>query len=486
MAMTWIKPLHAGKGRTVATALGESMDYVDNPDKTEQGEWVTSYECDPLIADDEFLFSKNQYAAVTGRSQGANDVIAYHVRISFKPGETDAQTANKIGYDLALKLTKGNHAFVCCTHTDKHHVHTHVVFNSTLLDCTKKFRNFKSSSFAVRRIADHLCLENGLSIVENPKPSRGSYANWQGDVKPLTNRENLERLIDAALENCKDYDAFIAAMIAADCEVKRGKNLAFKIPGASRFARCSSLGDDYSEEAIMERLTGRRKVTRPQPTDAPDVPFVPFIITGQTSFGLLIDIQQKIQEGKGGGYEHWAKIYNIKQTAKTLIYLQEVGIDSYDELVRRTNTASADFNGRLTRIKKIEARQKEISELQKHIGTYGKTRDVYIQYKTIKNPKQREEFYENHRADITRHEAAKKYFDASGYGKNNRLPKINALRQEWAALEAEKKNLYHGYRELKEHRTKLLTAKNNADRILGINQNVPARIPDRKKISHER
>ena len=122
MATTAIIPLHAGKGRSVAAALGISVDYIKNPEKTDGGEWVTAYECDPLIAQDEFMFSKNQYAAITGRSQGDKDVIAYHLRISFKPGETDAATANKIGYDLAMKLTHGNHAFVCCSHTDKAHV----------------------------------------------------------------------------------------------------------------------------------------------------------------------------------------------------------------------------------------------------------------------------------------------------------------------------------------------------------------------------
>jgi hypothetical protein len=343
MATTAIIPLHVGKGRTIATALGRSVNYAENPNKTEQGDWVTSYECDPLIADDEFLFSKNQYAAITGREQGTHDVIAYHLRISFKPGETDAQTANKIGSDLAFKLTKGNHAFVCCTHTDKQHIHSHVVINSTSLDCMKKFRNFKGSSFAVRRIADHLCIENGLSIVTNPKPSRGSYANWQGDEKPPSNREKLEQMIDAALENCKDYDAFIAAMIAAGCEVKLNKHLAFKIPGAKRFARCNSLGDDYTEEAISERLRGLRKVERRQPAPAHDTMFVPFVITRQTKFGLLIDIQQKIQEGKGEAYEHWARIYNLKQAAKTLIYLKECGIDSYDELLRKSAAANSEF-----------------------------------------------------------------------------------------------------------------------------------------------
>ena len=486
MATTWIKSLHIGKGRTIATALAISLEYVDNSDKTDSGEWVTSYECDPLIADDEFLFSKNQYAAITGRDQGAKDVIAYHVRISFKPGETDAATANKIGYDLAMKLTKGNHAFICCTHTDKAHAHTHVVFNSTSLDCTKKFRNFKSSSFAVRRIADHLCLENGLSIVTDPKPSRGSYATWQDDTKPHTNRERLEQMIDAALENAKDFEAFLAAMKAAGCEVKHNKNLAFKIPGAERFARCSSLGNDYNYEAILERIAGKRIVAA-KPRVAVVETFIPFIITGQTKFGLLIDIQQKIHEGKGEAYRQWASVYNLKQAAKTLIYLKEVGIDSYDELVRRASVASSDFNGRLNRIKEIESRQKEISELQKQMGTYGKTRDVYNQY--IKSGRSKK-FFETHRADLTLHQAAKNHFDKLGYGKTNPLPKIDALKKDWATLEAEKKNLYRSYHELKGQRTELLTAKSNCEWLLGINRNAPAHSVDsreqRRNNSHDR
>ena len=264
MATTTIIPIHAGS-RSIAKVLKKSIDYINNPNKTDNGEWVTAYECDPLIADAEFLFSKNQYASITGRSQGKNDVLAYHLRISFKPGETDAATANKIGYGLAMKLTKGQHAFVCCTHTDKAHVHSHIIINSTNLDCTRKFRNFKGSAFAIRKIADHLCLENGLSIIENPNPSRSSYGKWLGDEKQLSNREKLERIIDmalenCALENCNDYDSFLAILKSAGCEVKRGKYTSIKIPGASRFARLKSLGEDYAEEAILERILGKRIV----------------------------------------------------------------------------------------------------------------------------------------------------------------------------------------------------------------------------------
>ena len=483
MATTAILPIHAGKGRPVAAALKISVDYIKNPDKTEEGQWVTAYACDPLIADDEFLFSKNQYLNITGRDQGARDVLTYHLRIAFKPGETDAATANKIGYDLAMKLTKGQNAFVCCTHVDKQHTHSHIVINSTNLDCAGKFRNFKGSAFAIRRIADFLCIENGLSIVENPKPSKGKdYGKWQGDSRPQTNREKLERIIDAALEKSKDFDGFLAAMTEAGCEVKRGKNLAFKIPGADRFTRCKSLGDDYSEEAIMERLNGLRKVIRRPPTD---VPFVPFAITKQTSFTLLIDIQKKIQEGKGAAYENWAKIYNLKQMARTLIYLKENGIDSYDELVQKSSSASGDFQKKLSRIKEIETRQKEISELQKQIGTYGKTRDIYKKYLVSKRD---QGFYEIHAADIILHEAAKKFFNESGYGKNTKLPSINMLKQEWATLESEKKMLYRGYHELKDRRTDLANAKVICDKILGIGEDEAERVADRapkRNYSHE-
>ena len=455
MATTTIIPLHVAKGRPVAKALRISVEYIKNPDKTYGGQWVTAYECDPLIADEEFSFSKRQYALITGRDQGNRDVIGHHLRISFKPGETDAATANQIGYDLAMKLTHGNHAFVCCTHIDKSHIHSHIVINCTSLDYTRKFRNFKGSAFAIRRIADHLCLANGLSVIENPKPSRGSYGTWQGDVKPPSNREKLEGMIDAAIENAKDFEAFIAALILAGCEVKRGKYLSIKISGAERFARCKSLGADYTEEAIMERLSGRRIVSpKPKPL-SPDV--------SEHKPNLLIDIQEKLQDGKGEAYRHWATIFNIKEMSKTLLFLKENGLDDYDALVKRTNAVSKEYNERLAGIKNAEQRMKEIAELQRHIGTYGKTRDIYAKYKASAWS---QDYFDIHAADIILHKATKKYFDEHSFGKRQKLPSINSLKQEYAVLLAEKKKLYSGWQELKENRKSLLTAKSNADIIL--------------------
>jgi hypothetical protein len=461
MATTRIIPLHIGKGRTVATALGLSVDYVENPEKTEGGEWVTAYGCDPLTVDAEFMFSKSQYALITGRNQGDKDVIAYHLRISFKPGETDAETANHIGYDLAMKLTKGRNAFVCCTHTDKEHIHSHIVINSTNIDCAGKFRNFKGSSFAIRKIADYLCLENGLSIIEKPKPSRGSYANWQGDTKPPTKSDTLRDLIDNSLCVGNQLQDFFTKMKRAGCEIKAGKHLAFKVPGGKKFIRLDSLGDGYSETDVRARLRGTLnftpKVKIAEPPKASRAPM------------LLIDIEAKIQHGYGAGFENYAKIQNLKEAAKTLIFLKENGIGTYEELVKKDSDVTADYFKRNERRKEIDARLADITELQKHIGNYGKGQSVYNEYRAIKNQKKAQAFYEEHRAALTLRSAAKKYFDGLGLKK---LPSINSLKQEYATLLAEKKSL-GDIKAAREDMVDWARAKHNVDIILG--EPAPAR-----------
>ena len=169
MATTCLMPLHAGKGRTIGNAISAIIDYVENPCKTDEGRLITSWECNSRIADAEFLYTKQEYIKKTGRVRGADDVIAYHLRQSFLPGEITPEEANRLGRELASRLTKGNHAFIVCTHIDKHHIHNHIIWNSTDLDATRKFRNFMGSSRAVRRLNDTICVENGYSIVVNPK-----------------------------------------------------------------------------------------------------------------------------------------------------------------------------------------------------------------------------------------------------------------------------------------------------------------------------
>ena len=414
---------------------------------------VTAYQCNPSIADQEFSFAKRQYAAITGRDQGDSDVIAYHLRQSFKPGEITPELANKIGYDLAMSLTKGKHAFIVCTHVDKHHIHSHIVFNSTTMDCTRKFKNFWGSSFAVRKISDLLCLENGLSVIAEPKPSRGSYGTWLGESKSPTVRGQLEGLIDTALGNgCKDFDSFLAAMKAAGVEVKQGKHLAFKIPGGKRFIRRDSLGDDYSEAAIMERISGKRTI-------APKIK-----AAASTKPNMLIDIQAKMQQVNSPGFERWAKIYNIKEMAKTLLYLQEHSLMDYAELEKTCDVAVQKYNSLASQTKAANERMKKISELQKHIGAYGKTREVYAQYKKLP-PKKQQQFYADHTGEIISCEAAKRYFDSLGLKK---LPSMQSLKQEYATLLAENKKLYPEQKKAKAEMMELLTAKHNVMRILGL------------------
>ncbi len=234
MATTRIFPLHTGKGRSVARALRDVTDYMENPLKTEDGERISAYECDAETADAEFLFSKAQYYSNTGRDQKRRDVIAYHVRQSFKPGEVTPEDANRIGYELAMRFTKGRHAFLVCTHTDRAHIHNHVVWNSTTLDCSGKWRDFFRSGRALRRLSDTLCVEHGLSVIENPAPGHGKhYGVWLGGGRALSHKDTLRAAIDAALGGASSvFEDFLSLMREAGYAVNdERKHITFLLPG---------------------------------------------------------------------------------------------------------------------------------------------------------------------------------------------------------------------------------------------------------------
>lgn len=459
MAATWIKPLHINKGKTIAQTITDRTDYAQNPNKTEQGELVIGYACDPHTADEEFFLAKREYEYITGRNQGKKNILAYHIRQSFKPGEITPQEASEVGYELAARFTKGKHAYIVAVHTDRKHIHCHIVINSTTLDCTGKFDNFFGSTFAVWRLSDLICAEHGLSVIENPKPSKGrDYGDWLGADKPLSWQEKLRLKIDEVLPTCSTFEDFIAAMKAAGYAVKDNrKYISLCAPEQKRPTRLKTLGENYTEAAIRERLAGTKIIASSGAGG------------GHMRVNLLIDIQAKIREGKGDGYEQWVRIFNLKQAAKTLIFLKENGINSYEDLVKKSSSASGGFSALTVKIKDTDKRLGEISELQKYIGTYSKTKDTYAQYKASGWDK---DFYEQFRADITLHRAAKKYFDGLELKK---LPSISSLKQEYAVLLAEKKKLYSGYHDAKDNMRELLVAKGNADRILGINKNATDR-----------
>jgi hypothetical protein len=367
--------------------------------------------------------------------------------------------ANEIGYKLAMSFFKGNHAFIVATHIDKSHIHNHIIGNSTALDCQRKFRDFKRSNRAVRRISDLLCVEYGLSIIENPGPSKGKdYGSWLGSNKPPLHKEILRHAIDDIVPISNTYDDFIARLIAAGFIVNTNrKHTTARLPDWGKPTRLDTLGDDYTAEAITKRL-GIGKII----SGGSDSGTHTRNKSAVTQISLLVDIQAKLAEGKGAGYEQWAHIFNVKQMAKTLVFLKENGIYSYEDLKKKSSSASGEFAALTKRIKEIETRQKEITELQKYIGQYGKPRDVYEAYR---KSGWSSKFYEEHTADIILHRAAKKYFDALG---KKKLPSINQLKQEYATLSSERKTLYSGYHELRDKSRQLAIAAENANRILGV------------------
>lgn len=447
-------PLHVGKGRDISTAIADIIDYVENPQKTDFGKFIYGYECDTRLADAEFLLSKRQYANLTGRNQGADDVIAYHLRQAFKPGEVTPEEANQIGRELALKLTKGNHAFVVCTHVDKYHVHNHIIINSTTLDCQKKFRNFWGSTWAIRRMNDKLCLEHGLSIVENPKPSREHYGTWLGNKKQPSFQEQIRIAIDAALEEQpKDFEELLKKLEAAGIEVNRErKHLRFRVPGQENYTRCDTLKGDYTEQAIKERIAGTRAVK----------PHHAFSKKTVSKVGLLVDIEAAIRSGKGPGYERWAKVFNLKQLSQAVLYLKEHGDMGYEDLLEKTNAATTNFNTLSVQIKDLESRINANAELQKQIVNYAKTRAVYVEYRKAGYSKK---FRTEHETEILLHKAAKNHFDELGIKK---LPSVKSLREEYTDLLEQKRKAYSAYKQAKNDMKELHNVRANVEYLLEI------------------
>ena len=454
MATTRLMPLHTGKGRTVGQAISAIIDYTENPQKTDGGRLITSWQCDSRIADAEFLFAKNQYTQKTGRVRGEDDVIAYHLRQSFVPGEITPEDANRLGCELVKRFTKGNHAYIVCTHIDKAHIHNHVIWNSTALSQTRKFRNFWGSSRAVRRLNDTICIENGYSIVENPKRHGKSYNKWLGDKKKPSHRERICAAIDDALTQKPDsFETLLEQLRQAGYEIK-GKKVPSLLGGEQKKSiRMDTLGDGYTPADLRAVIAGEKAHTPRKNAAAPVKP-------EKRSGNLLVDIQAKLQAGKGAGYARWAKVFNLKQMAQTMNYLSEHNLLEYAVLEEKAAAATAHHNELSAQIKAAEKRMAEIAVLRTHIVNYAKTREVYVAYRKAGYSKK---FREEHEKEILLHQAAKNAFDEMGVKK---LPKVKELQTEYAKLLEEKKKTYAEYRRSREEMRELLTAKANVDRVL--------------------
>ena len=343
----------------------------------------------------------------------------------------------------------------------REHIHNHIIFNSTSIDGTRKFKNFFLSGLAVQRLSDLICVEHGLSII-SPKPYRERQKRTEYPKK-RSQRDELCAAIDQALrQKPKDFAILVQLLAEMGYEFKDGKQKAFRGKNQKRFIRLRSLGEGYSEDELRAVISGK-SLHKAKNTSRQ--------VHAQRQFNMLIDIEAKLAEGKSGGYERWAKKFNRKEAAKTVCLLKEKGIGDYGELKALTERLSSRFSELSDSIKASEKRMAEIQVLRTHIINYSKTRNVYIEYRKAGYSKK---FFEEHREEIQLHKAAKEAFNQLGVTK---LPKVKDLNEEFHQLLTEKKKNYAEYRQVKKDLQEYLIAKQTVENILGI---------DRKKEEKEK
>ena len=443
MAVTKIKP--------IKSTLSKALDYIENPDKTDGKMLVSSFGCSYETADIEFGFTLSQ-----ALDKGNN--LAHHLIQSFEPGEVDYQKAHEIGKQLADAVTKGQHEYVLTTHIDKGHVHNHIIFCAVNFVDHRKYNSNKRSYYGIRNMSDKLCRENGLSVVVPGKGSKGkSYAEYQAEKTGTSWKGKLKIAVDALIPQVSSFEELLQRLQAAGYEIKPGKYVSCRAPGQERFTRLKTLGADYTEEAIRERIAGRRAKAAKAPRE-------------QRGVSLLIDIENSIKAAQSKGYEQWAKIHNLKQAAKTMNFLTEHKIEQYADLVSRIEEMAAESGQAADALKDAEKRLADMAVLIKNVSTYQKTKPVYDAYRKARN---REKYRAGQEQAIILHEAAARSLKAAGIAK---LPNLAALQSEYEALQAQKEALYADYGKLKKKVREYDIIKQNIDSILQAD-----RQPEREK-----
>ncbi|NBI59240.1 endonuclease [Pseudoflavonifractor sp. 524-17] len=443
MAVTKIKP--------VKSTLSKALDYIENPDKTDGKMLISSFGCSYETADIEFGYTLSQ-----ALDKGNN--LAFHLIQSFAPGEVDYEKAHEIGKQLADAVTKGQHEYVLTTHIDKGHVHNHIIFCAVNFVDHHKYNSNKRSYYGIRNMSDKLCRENGLSVVVPGKGSKGkSYAEYQAEKTGTSWKGKLKTALDALIPQVSSFEELLQRLQAAGYEIKPGKYVSCRAPGQERFTRLKTLGADYTEEAIRERIAGRRTKAVKAPRE-------------QRGVSLLIDIENSIKAAQSKGYEQWAKIHNLKQAAKTMNFLTEHKIEQYADLVSRIEEMAAESRQAADALKNAEKRLADMAVLIKNVSTYQKTKPVYDAYRKAKN---REKYRAGQEQAIILHEAAARSLKAAGIAK---LPNLAALQAEYEALQTQKEALYADYGKLKKKVREYDIIKQNIDSILQAD-----RQPEREK-----
>lgn len=437
MAVTKIKAIRG--------ALSKAIAYILNPEKTDEKLLVSSYGCASETAAREFEWTRK-----IAEQKGMNPVriIARHVIQSFEIGEVTPELAHEIGKQFADEILGGKYEYVLTTHIDKDHVHNHLIFNAVDFVDYHAYKSYKRIYYDMREVSDRLCKENGLSVIP-PSQNKGmGYKEYTEAKRGTSWKQKLKQTIDRLVITAKDYDDFLRLMQEAGYEIKTGKYISFRAEGQERFTRSKTIGENYTEERIKERIAGRtprrsRKQTAPK------------------GISLIGDIQERIRLIDSKGYEYKAKLTILKEAARTLNYLTENNLLQYADLERKVEDVHSSYDRTGKELKGVEARLREVQPLIKNISNYQRLKPVYDAFQKAKD---KPGFKAKHEAELVIFEAARSTLLAMQG--DEKLPSLKTLQAEQAQLFEEQERLYAERNRLKKEVKQIETIKSNVDTFL--------------------
>lgn len=437
MAVTKIKAIRG--------TLSKAIAYILNPEKTDEKLLVSSYGCASETAAREFEWTRK-----IAEQKGMNPVriIARHVIQSFEIGEVTPELAHEIGKQFADEILGGKYEYVLTTHIDKDHVHNHLIFNAVDFVDYHAYKSYKRIYYDMREVSDRLCKENGLSVIP-PSQNKGmGYKEYTEAKRGTSWKQKLKQTIDRLVITAKDYDDFLRLMQEAGYEIKPGKYISFRAEGQERFTRSKTIGENYTEERIKERIAGRtpRKSQRQ---------------TTPKGISLIGDIQERIRLIDSKGYEHKAKLTILKEAARTLNYLTENNLLQYADLEKKVEDVHSSYDRTGKELKGVEARLREVQPLIKNISNYQRLKPVYDAFQKAKD---KPGFKAKHEAELVIFEATRSTLLAMQG--DEKLPSLKTLKAEQAQLFEEQERLYAERNRLKKEAKQIETIKSNVDTFL--------------------
>lgn len=437
MAVTKIKAIRG--------TLSKAIAYILNPEKTDEKLLVSSYGCASETAAREFEWTRK-----IAEQKGMNPVriIARHVIQSFEIGEVTPELAHEIGKQFADEILGGKYEYVLTTHIDKDHVHNHLIFNAVDFVDYHAYKSYKRIYYDMREVSDRLCKENGLSVIP-PSQNKGmSYKEYTEAKRGTSWKQKLKQTIDRLVITAKDYDDFLRLMQEAGYEIKPGKYISFRAEGQERFTRSKTIGENYTEERIKERIAGRT----PRRNRRQTVP---------KGISLIGDIQERIRLIDSKGYEYKAKLTILKEAARTLNYLTENNLLQYADLEKKVEDVHSSYDRTGKELKGVEARLREVQPLIKNISNYQRLKPVYDAFQKAKD---KPSFKAKHEAELVIFEAARSTLLAMQG--DEKLPSLKTLQAEQQRLLDEQQRLYDERAKLKKEVKQIETIKSNVDTFL--------------------